>query len=115
MEALAAPIDRPYLVVGHLSAGFRLPDERLIVMTETDIFGEARQRRRTRRVEVAQLLKNLSELKPSDFVVHLDHGVGKYRGLKHLRVAGTEGDYLHLDYAGGDRLYLPCDRINLVQ
>ena len=114
-EALGAALPRPRMVLGHVGAGFRLPDERLVVVTETDIFGEARQRRRTRRVEITQLLKNLSELKPDDFVVHIDHGVGRYRGLKHLQVAGTEGDYLHLDYAGGDRLYLPVDRISLVQ
>jgi len=106
---------RPRLVLGHLSEGFRIPDGRLVVITEADIFGEARQRRHTRRVEVTQLLKNLSELKPDDFVVHIDHGVGRYRGLKHLRVADIEGDFLHLEYAGGDRLYLPVDRISLVQ
>jgi transcription-repair coupling factor (superfamily II helicase) len=113
--ALTSTVARPRLLVGHLSEGFRIPDERLAVITETDIFGEARQRRRTRKVEVTQLLKNLSELKPEDFVVHIDHGVGRYRGLKHLRVADIDGDYLHLEYAGGDRLYLPVDRINLVQ
>jgi transcription-repair coupling factor (superfamily II helicase) len=114
-DALAAPAGRPRLVVGHLHDGFRLPDEHLAIATESDIFGEARQRRRARRVEITQLLKNLSELRPDDFVVHLDHGVGVYRGLKHLQVAGMAGDYLHLEYAGGDRLYLPVDRISLVQ
>jgi transcription-repair coupling factor (superfamily II helicase) len=119
-EALGATVPRsgpprPHLVLGHLSEGFRIPDERLVVITEADIFGEARQRRHARRVEVTQLLKNLSELKPNDFVVHIDHGVGRYRGLKHLRVADIEGDFLHLEYAGGDRLYLPVDRISLVQ
>ncbi len=114
-DALASAAVRPRLLIGHLSEGFRIPDERLVVITEADIFGEARQRRRARRVEVTQLLKNLSELKPDDFVVHIDHGVGRYRGLKHLRVADIEGDYLHLEYAGGDRLYLPVDRISLVQ
>jgi len=114
-EALGSAVARPRLLLGHLSDGFRLPDERLALITEADIFGEARQRRRARRIEVTQLLKNLSELKPDDFVVHIDHGVGRYRGLKHLQVAGTDGDYLHLEYAGGDRLYLPVDRISLVQ
>ncbi|MFQ5667540.1 MAG: transcription-repair coupling factor, partial [Candidatus Binatia bacterium] len=114
-ETLASTSVRPRLMVGHLSEGFQLPDERLAVVTERDIFGEVRQHRRARRVEVTQLLKNLSELKPDDFVVHIDHGVGRYRGLKHLRVAQTTGDYLHLEYAGGDRLYLPVDRISLVQ
>jgi transcription-repair coupling factor (superfamily II helicase) len=110
-----SPAHHPRLVLGHLNEGFRLPEARLVVVTEADLFGEARQRRRTRRVEVTQLLKNLSELQPNDFVVHIDHGVGRYRGLKHLRVADTEGDFLHLEYAGGDRLYLPVDRISLVQ
>jgi transcription-repair coupling factor (superfamily II helicase) len=73
------------------------------------------RRRAARRVSVSQLLQSLSEIKPEDYVVHLDHGVGLYRGLRHLRVADTEGDYLHLEYAGGDRLYLPVDRISLVQ
>jgi transcription-repair coupling factor (superfamily II helicase) len=102
------------VVLGHLSEGFRAPDEHLVVVTEADVFGESR-RRAARRVSVAQLLKSLSELKPDDYVVHLDHGVGIYRGLRHLQVAGTEGDYLHLEYAGSDRLYLPVDRISLVQ
>ena len=102
------------VVLGHLSDGLRVPDEHLVVVTEADVFGESR-RRAARRVSVAQLLKSLSELKPEDYVVHLDHGVGIYRGLRHLQVAGTEGDYLHLEYAGGDRLYLPVDRISLVQ
>ncbi len=105
----------PFLLVGQLANGFRLPGDRLVLATEADIFGEARQRRRQKRVEVQQLLKNLSQLKPDDYVVHIDHGVGQFRGLKHLSVANVEGDYLHLEYAGGDRLYLPVDRISLVQ
>ena len=106
---------QPRLLVGSLSEGFRLPDARLVVITETDLFGEARRRRRARPVDIGQLVKNLSELKPDDFVVHIDFGVGVYRGLKHLKVADVDGDFLHLEYAGGDRLYLPADRINLVQ
>jgi transcription-repair coupling factor (superfamily II helicase) len=111
---LDTPSPAPRIVLGHLAEGFRLPDELLVLVTEADLFGETR-RRAARRVEVAQLLRSLSELKPDDYVVHLDHGIGLFRGLKHLQVAGTAGDYLHLEYAGGDRLYLPVDRINLVQ
>ena len=48
-------------------------------------------------------------------MVHLDHGIGIYRGLKFLKVAGVEGEFLHLEYEAGDRLYLPVDRINMVQ
>ncbi|MDX2166805.1 MAG: transcription-repair coupling factor [Deltaproteobacteria bacterium] len=103
-----------HVMLGHFSEGFRVPEEQLVIVTEADVFGEAR-RRRARKIGVAQLLESLSEIKPDDFVIHLDHGLGRYRGLRHLQVAGTEGDYLHLEYAGGDRLYLPVDRISLVQ
>ncbi len=101
-------------VRGRLSEGFRLPDENLAVISDADIFGTARKRA-ARRVSASQLLKNLDALKSGDYVVHLDHGVGHYKGLTHLKVADTEGDYLHLVYSGGDKLYLPVDRINLVQ
>jgi transcription-repair coupling factor (superfamily II helicase) len=102
------------IVIGGLSAGFRLAADRLTVVSDDEIFGERRVRR-GRRVDVGRLLGSIAELKADDYVVHVDHGIGRYRGLRHLTVADTEGDYLHLEYAGGDRLYLPVDRINLVE
>ena len=102
------------IVVGELSAGFRLPDERLAVLTEEDIFG-SRARRRTRREKQRAVLPSLAELKEDDFIVHTDHGVGRYCGLQHLKTGQTEGDYLLIEYAGDDKLYLPIDRIEKVQ
>src|SRR5581483_5860171 len=95
--------------------GFTLPGDGLAFLAEEEIFGERRLRRRPRQRPVADYLTGLSQLTVGDYVVHIDHGVGHYQGLRHLTVAGTEGDYLHLEYAGGDRLYLPVERINLVQ
>jgi len=103
------------VVWGELSAGAQLSEDGLVVLTEEEIFGERRAVHRTRRSTATAFLSGLSELKPEDYVVHLDHGIGQYRGLRHLKVADTEGDYLHIEYAGGDKLYLPVDRINLVQ
>src|SRR4051812_5094397 len=103
------------IVDGALSQGFRFAHDPLVFVGEEELFGERRQQRRTRKVSAADVLSSLAELKADDYVVHVDHGIGLYRGLKHLTVAGTEGDYLHLEYLGGDRLYLPVDRINLVQ
>jgi len=103
------------VVCGELSAGAELPGDGLVVVTEEEIFGERRAVRRSKGSRVAAFLTSLAELKPDDYVVHIDHGVGIYRGLRHLKVANTEGDYLHVEYAGGDRLYLPVDRINLVE
>ena len=103
------------ILIGSLSQGFVLPADGLVFIAEEEIFGERRHRRRARPRPVADYLTGLSQLCVGDYVVHIDHGIGRYQGLRHLSVADTEGDYLQLDYAGGDRLYLPVERINLVQ
>ena len=106
---------RAAIVVGHLSQGFALPADGLVFLAEEEIFGERRHRRRSRPRPVADYLTGLSQLAAGDYVVHTDHGIARYHGLQHLSVADTTGDYLHLEYAGGDKLYVPVERINLVQ
>ncbi len=104
------------VLVGELTQGFRLPEDHLILITTDEIFGtKRRQRVGVKKSYPSHFITSLSELKQDDYVVHLDHGIGVYRGLKFLKVAGAEGEFLHLEYEGGDRLYLPVDRINLVQ
>jgi len=104
----------PALVIGTLSAGLCLPDERLAIVTEEEIFG-ARAHRRSLKSRRKTLLPSLGQLREGDYVVHTDHGIGRYRGLLHLKTGQVEGDFLHLEYAGDDRLYLPIDRIERVQ
>ncbi len=106
---------RAAIVVGHLSQGFVLPADGLVFLAEEEIFGERRHRRRSRPRPVADYLTGLSQLAAGDYVVHTDHGIARYHGLQHLSVADTTGDYLHLEYVGGDKLYVPVERINLVQ
>jgi transcription-repair coupling factor (superfamily II helicase) len=108
------PDYRPVILEGEISTGTVLQHDGLYVYSEEDIFGEPRVRRRSRPSPRGVLL-NLEELKPGDFVVHIDHGIGKYRGLKHLKVAEIEGDFLDLEYAGEARMYVPVERINLTQ
>ncbi len=103
------------ILIGPVSQGFMLPADGLVFIAEEEIFGERRHRRRVRPRPVADYLTGLSQLCVGDYVVHIDHGIGCYQGLRHLSVGDIEGDYLQLDYAGGDRLYLPVERINLVQ
>jgi transcription-repair coupling factor (superfamily II helicase) len=119
-DPLAGPAARPVrptclALAGDLTRGAWLPADGLVIVTEAEVFGERRHVRRARRTRPVDYLSTLAELKPNDFVVHVDHGIGIYRGLRHMQVADTEGDYLHLEYLGGDRLYVPVDRINLVQ
>jgi len=103
------------IIIGEISRGFRFADERLAVIAEEEIFGKRVKRRAVSEARKKQLLSSLAELKPGDHIVHVDFGVALYRGLKHLSFSGLEGDFLLLEYAGEDKLYLPVDRINLVQ
>jgi transcription-repair coupling factor (superfamily II helicase) len=104
------------IVCGHLNQSFRLPGARLVLVTFDEIFGtHKRQPAAAAKNYPSHFLTSLSELKQDDFVVHLDHGIGVYRGLKFMKFADIEGEFLHLEYSGGDRMYLPVDRINMVQ
>lgn len=103
------------LTIGTISGGFYLPDDKLAIISEEDIFGRRSHRRPSGARRARQLLSSLAELKENDFIVHTEHGIGRYRGLTHLRTGDTEGDYLHLQYAGSDALYLPIERIEKIQ
>jgi transcription-repair coupling factor (superfamily II helicase) len=114
-QTMLRPPGRVEILIGEISRGFRLEAERLIVIAEEEIFGKRVKKRGLSEARKEQLLTSLSELKPGDHMVHIDFGVDLYRGLHHLSLTGCEGDFLLLEYAGGDKLYLPVDRINLVQ
>ncbi len=109
------PDYRPAILLGELGAGTVLQRDGLYVYSEEDLFGEPRVRRRSRSPSSKGALLNLEELRPGNYVVHLDHGIGMYRGLRHLKVAHIEGDFMNLEYAGDDTMYVPVERINLVQ
>ncbi len=99
--------------LGHLQAGFVSSKDSLAVLSEREIFGRHFIRRKRRRFEAGSALTTFSDLKVGDYVVHVDHGVGKYLGLR--RFAGKAGDFLTLKYAGGGTLYVPAWHIDTVQ
>jgi transcription-repair coupling factor (superfamily II helicase) len=108
---------RTQLALGALSGGFVLegaePPTR--VLTDHEIFRRARRLRRQRRFRGAVALESLAQLKPGDFIVHLDHGVGQFRGLEHVRVGDTEIESLAVEYAGGEILRVPVYRLDLIE
>jgi transcription-repair coupling factor (superfamily II helicase) len=106
---------RRWIQLGSFTRGFRFPQARLIVITEEEIFGEKRRRPAPPRLKSSYFISDFGELEAGDCVVHVDHGVGIYRGLKRLEVGGESSDYLLIEYQGNDRLYLPIDRVKLVQ
>ncbi len=106
----------PQLTIGELNNGFYLPDEKLNIISEEEIFGRRSHRqKKTGQQRARQLMTSLAELKNGDFIVHTDHGIGRYLGLTHLQTGKLEGDFLHLQYSGSDKLYLPIERIAKVQ
>ena len=100
---------------GNLGSGFLMDSPGLAFITSTEIFGEKPKRAPAPRAKVERFLTSLSELKTGDYVVHIDHGIGRYMGLKRLTLMGVEGDFLEVVYSSADRLYVPVDELQKVQ
>ncbi|MGH7472633.1 MAG: transcription-repair coupling factor, partial [Candidatus Methylomirabilales bacterium] len=101
---------------GGLSAGFHFAPLRQTYLTEAEIFGPRRAVavRRTK-IREGRPFAGFEDVKPGEVVVHVDHGLGRFHGLRRLTTGEVEGDYLLLEYAGGDKLYVPMDKLHLVQ
>ncbi len=125
-DIVAMPVERAedahaatvLVAIGSLSRGFRLPAAGLQIYSEADVFEEERRATEKRRDLARTFLSDLRDLKVGDLVVHIDHGIGEFVGLKQLGVAGTAGDvqeFLELRYAADDKLFVPVERLDLVQ
>jgi transcription-repair coupling factor (superfamily II helicase) len=110
-EALESKI-QPALLVLPLDHGFTTPD--VAVLTEQDMLGDRLVRRRRKRKAAAAFLEELATLSPGDLVVHADHGIGRYEGLTQIKVANAPHDCVALEYARGNKLYLPVENIELL-
>lgn len=106
-----------YLVDGVLTSGFELPLQKIVVVTDDELFKQQPKRkpRRPQKMSNAERIKSYTEIKPGDHVVHVHHGIGKYIGIETLEVNGTHKDYLHIRYRADDKLYVPVDQIDLIQ
>jgi len=125
-ELSGAPV---IATVGRLSSGFELPSARLIVHVETDVFDEAgealdrrgiaaearRPRDKKRKSKTAAFLSDFRDLRPGDYVVHIDHGIARFGGLQTLDLGPRTGEFMLLYYADEAKLYVPVERLDLVQ
>ena len=109
------------LVPGHitilpttLSGGFVWPEAKLVVVSDTDIYGTGYRKSKSRR-NSGEKIAAFTDLNPGDYVVHEDHGVGIYQGTVHMQNEGTFRDYLLIQYAGSDKLYIPIEQLQRVQ
>jgi transcription-repair coupling factor (superfamily II helicase) len=107
---------RVQIMIGDLNAGFELPMQRLAVITEKELFNKkVKKPQRKQKLSNAERIKNYSELKVGDYVVHVNHGIGKFLGIETLVINGVHKDYLHIKYQGNDKLYVPVEQIDQVQ
>ncbi|MGI9472781.1 MAG: transcription-repair coupling factor [Rubripirellula sp.] len=110
----AARQGRLHLVVAEVSGGFRLIDAEVLVLTGAELFHRSPVRRGRSRAR-GKPISSLMQLDPGDLVVHLAHGIGLYRGLKHIEKNGQHLEHLTLEFDGGTKIYVPASRIGLVQ
>lgn len=105
------------ITIGQFEIGFELPLKKIAVITEQEVFTKktAKANHHGKKLSNAERLKNYSELKVGDYVVHVDHGIGRYAGIETLEVNGTHKDYLQIIYKGNDKLYVPVEHIDQVQ
>jgi transcription-repair coupling factor (superfamily II helicase) len=106
-----------FLARGELGEGIVFPDLRLTLLSDSDLFGEfvwgaAGRREKSR---ISSFISDLSDLKVGDYVVHVDHGIGLYQGLRQLEVGGVRRDFMLLTYQDEARLYVPLERLDLVE
>ncbi len=104
------------ILIGNLDEGFRLPNPGVAFISESEIFFERTYRSVPSKVRsIKRFMSALAQLANGDYLVHIDYGVGIYQGLVHIEVENKGRDFLHIEYAGGTKLYLPIENIGKVQ
>lgn len=114
-DLLGEEADRISMMIGTLHAGFILPGIPLVILTDAEIFSRYQRRRRRSSFKEGVVIEDFTSLVERDFVVHIDHGIGKYMGLQRLTVDERERDCLNIVYDDGDKLYIPIEQLHRVQ
>ena len=99
---------------GHVAEGYEYPMLKFTVISETDIFGKIKKKKK-RKIYEGRKIQSFTELKPGDYVVHENHGLGVYQGIEKIEVDKITKDYMKISYAKGGNLYLPATQLDLIQ
>ena len=100
---------------GHVDKGFEYPLLKFVVLSETDIFGAEKKKKRARKLYEGQKIKDFNELKVGDYVVHESHGLGVYQGIEKVEVEGIVKDYIKIEYRDGGSLYVLATGLDVIQ
>ncbi|MGF1785740.1 transcription-repair coupling factor [Photobacterium swingsii] len=116
-EALQAPSEHT-LIIGAAENGFILADANIALICESDLLGERviqrRRREEKKTINADTIIRNLAELQIDQPVVHIDHGIGRFKGLQTLEAGGLKTEYVTLEYQGGAKLYVPVASLHLI-
>lgn len=100
---------------GYVNRGFEYPLIKYVVISESDIFGKEKKKKRKKTEYNGQKIQTFSELSPGDFVVHENHGLGVYKGIEKMEVDGVVKDYIKIEYAGKSNLYILATQLDMLQ
>lgn len=100
---------------GHVEVGYEYPMIKYMVISETDIFGKHKKKKKKRKTYEGQKIQDFTDLKPGDYVVHENHGLGIYRGIEKIEVDKVVKDYMKISYADGGNLYILATQLDLIQ
>lgn len=103
------------VLIKHERLGYELRSAKYILLTEHELFGVNKRKKTSKKFKDGRAIKSFRDLNPGDYVVHENHGIGKYLGMEQLIVENTKRDYLKISYKNDDFLYIPIDQMNLVQ
>lgn len=100
---------------GSLNTGFEYIEDKIILISDSDIFSNTKTKRMKKTQKDSKPIKIFTDLHVGDYVVHENHGIGKYLGIEQLNIQSTKKDYLKIKYAGEDMLYVPVEQMDLIQ
>jgi transcription-repair coupling factor (superfamily II helicase) len=98
-----------------ISEGFTLPDVKIVAIRESEIFGRRQRIPAGVKRAKSKAIDTFVDLSPGDHVVHVNYGIGRFKGIERIKAAGTERDYIQLEYAGDETIFIPIEQVNLVQ
>lgn len=114
-EVTSVPAQGQVIITyGKPVAGFEFPAENMALVSDNEIFGRTKLRKPPKQYDQGLRITDYSDIKAGDYVVHVQHGIGKYLGVINMDIQGTCKDYLHIKYAGKDKLYVPTDNVDLI-
>ena len=115
IKSIITPNKSLFVIPMPISCGFSLPDIKIMVIHENEIFGRSKRPVRSLKTVQSSPLDTFIELNPGDYVVHVNHGIGLFKGIERINTFNYERDYIRLEYAGDETVFVPVEQVNLVQ